>query len=52
MVRLEKVPVFVDIDGTHVNDSNDILHYIDENNGNNFPRDGEDAEQDKWMTLK
>ena len=47
----KKVPVFVDIDGTHVNDSNDILHYIDENNGNNFPRDGEDAEQDKWMNF-
>tara|TARA_B100000900_G_C20550094_1_gene704367 strand:+ start:826 stop:1578 length:753 start_codon:yes stop_codon:yes gene_type:complete len=43
------VPVFVDVDGTHVNDSNHILHYIDENNGNNFPRSGEDAEQDKWM---
>jgi len=47
----KKVPVFVDIDGTHVNDSNDILHYIDENNGNKFPRDGEDAEQDKWMNF-
>ena len=47
----KKVPVFVDIDGTHVNDSNDILHYIDEKNGNNFPRDGEDAEQDKWMNF-
>jgi len=45
------VPVFVDIDGTHVNDSNDILHYIDENNGNKFPRDGEDTEQDKWMNF-
>jgi len=47
----KKVPVFVDIDGTHVNDSNDILHYIDENNGNKFPRDGEDTEQDKWMNF-
>ena len=47
----KKVPVFVDIDGTHVNDSNDILHYIDENNGNKFPRDGEDDEQDKWMNF-
>ncbi len=44
-----KVPVFVDIDGTHVNDSNDILHYIDENNGDEFPRNGEDPKQDKWM---
>lgn len=44
-----KVPVFVDVDGTHVNDSNDILHYIDEKHGNKFPREGEDAEQDKWM---
>ena len=47
----KKVPVFVDINGTHVNDSNDILHYIDENNGNKFPRDGEDDEQDKWMNF-
>ena len=46
-----KVPVFVDIDGTHVNDSNDILHYIDEKHGNEFPRNGEDLEQDKWMSF-
>jgi|TARA_B110000116_G_C16798683_1_gene568656 microsomal prostaglandin-E synthase 2 len=46
-----KVPVFVDVDGTHVNDSNDILHYIDEKHGNKFPREGEDSEQDKWMNF-
>jgi len=44
-----KVPVFVDTDGTQVNDSNDILHYIDSNGPGNFPRQGEDSEQDKWM---
>ncbi len=44
-----KVPVFVDVDGTHVNDSNDILHYIDETNGNKFPRKGDDEKQDEWM---
>ena len=44
-----KVPVFVDSDGTHVNDSNDILHYIDERHGGKFPRRGIDAKQDKWM---
>ena len=44
-----KVPVFVDSDGTHVNDSNDILHYIDEKHGGKFPRRGIDAKQDKWM---
>mgnify|MGYP001158057153 FL=1 len=43
------VPVFVDKDGTQVNDSNYILHYIDENGSNEFPRMGEDAEQDEWM---
>ena len=47
----KKVPVFVDSDGTHVNDSNDILHYIDQSHGNKFPREGEDAEQDKWMNF-
>ena len=47
----KKVPVFVDSDGTHVNDSNDILHYIDEKHGNKFPREGEDTEQDKWMNF-
>ncbi len=44
-----KVPVFVDIDGTQVNDSNFILHYIDSNGLESFPRQGVDPEQDKWM---
>ena len=43
------MPVFVDKDGTQVNDSNYILHYIDENGTNEFPRMGEDSEQDEWM---
>ena len=44
-----QVPVFVDIDGTQVNDSNYILHYIDSKDSNSFPRKGEDPEQDRWM---
>lgn len=44
-----KVPVFVDVDGTQVNDSNHILHYIDSNGADSFPRMGEDSEQDRWM---
>ena len=44
-----KVPVYIDIDGTQVNDSNFILHYIDENGNSEFPRQGLDTEQDKWM---
>ena len=44
-----KVPVFVDVDGTQVNDSNYILHYIDSKDSNSFPRKGEDPEQDQWM---
>lgn len=44
-----KVPVFIDKDGTQVNDSNYILHYIDNNNNPEFPRHGEDLEQDEWM---
>ena len=44
-----KVPVFIDIDGTQVNDSNYILHYIDSKGPNSFPRKGEDSEQDRWM---
>lgn len=44
-----KVPVFVDTDGTHVNNSNEILHYIDEKHGGEFPRKGEDPKQDQWM---
>ena len=32
-----KVPVFIDVDGTQVNDSNAIVHYIDEK-GLNFRR--------------
>ena len=45
----DRVPVYVDVDGTQVNDSNYILHYIDENDSKAFPRMGEDLEQDKWM---
>ena len=44
-----KVPVFIDVDGTQVNDSNYILHYIDSNDSDSFPRMGEDPEQDRWM---
>ena len=44
-----KVPVFIDVDGTQVNDSNYILHYIDSKDSNSFPRKGEDFEQDLWM---
>jgi len=44
-----KVPVFVDVDGTQVNDSNHILHYIDSKGTGAFPRMGEDPVQDKWM---
>ncbi len=44
-----KVPVFIDVDGTQVNDSNHILHYIDSRGANSFPREGEDPEQDLWM---
>ena len=43
------VPVFVDVDGTQVNDSNYILHYIDSNDSDSFPRIGEDPDQDRWM---
>ena len=45
----EKVPIFVDVDGTQVNDSNYILHYIDSNDSDSFPKLGEDQEQDRWM---
>ena len=31
------VPVFVDVDGTQVTDSNYILHYIDSNDSESFP---------------
>mgnify|MGYP006082014199 CR=1 FL=1 len=44
-----KVPVFVDLDGTQVNDSNYILHYIDDTLDSEFPRHGIDHDQDKWM---
>jgi microsomal prostaglandin-E synthase 2 len=44
-----QVPVFVDVDGTQVNDSNYILHYIDSKDSDSFPRKGEDPEQDRWM---
>ena len=43
------MPIFVDKDGTQVNDSNHILHYIDQKNGNLFPKAGEDQDQDHWM---
>jgi microsomal prostaglandin-E synthase 2 len=51
------VPVFVDADGTQVYDSNDILHYINENLSDDaesqfptpFPTPGQDAAQDEWM---
>ena len=45
----KKVPVFIDSDGTQVNDSNFILHYIDERGDNKFPRHGMDEKQDEWM---
>ena len=44
-----KVPIYVDSDGTQVNDSNHILHYIDSTGDNSFPREGEDPQQDHWM---
>ena len=44
-----QVPVYVDINGNAMDESNDILHYIDSNNGNLFPRAGHDPEQDRWM---
>ena len=44
-----QVPVFVDVDGTQVNDSNYILHYIASKDSDSFPRKGEDNEQDRWM---
>jgi len=44
-----QVPVFVDVDGTQVNDSNYILHYIDSKDSDSFPRKGEDQQQDHWM---
>ena len=45
------VPVFVDVDGTQVTDSNYILHYFDSNDAGSFPRMGEDPEQDRWMNF-
>ncbi len=46
-------PVFVDRDGTQVNDSNDILHYINSNyeGGEKFPVKGSDEAQDQWMNF-
>ena len=45
------VPVFIDADGTQVNDSNYILHYLNETYGQSswFPAHGTDATHDKWM---
>ena len=45
------VPVFIESDGTQVNDSNDILHWVNsEHEGAaRFPAPGEDANQDEWM---
>ncbi len=45
----DAVPVFVDSNGKAMNESNDILHYIDGKHGNLWARAGEDAEQDRWM---
>jgi microsomal prostaglandin-E synthase 2 len=47
------VPVYVEADGTQVNDSNDILHWINENHtgGMQFPTQGQDADQDAWMAF-
>jgi microsomal prostaglandin-E synthase 2 len=49
----KSVPVFVDADGTQVNDSNSILHYIDEKLGGaaRFARAGENEEQDRWLAF-
>ncbi len=49
----KSVPVFVDADGTQVNDSNAILHYVDERLGGpaRFARAGENAEQDRWLAF-
>ncbi|MBT4059583.1 MAG: hypothetical protein HOE69_04675 [Euryarchaeota archaeon] len=47
------VPVFVDGDGTQVNDSNDILHYINSHfeGGEIFPNSGDNTQQDEWMAF-
>ncbi|MFQ5512095.1 MAG: glutathione S-transferase N-terminal domain-containing protein [Candidatus Krumholzibacteriia bacterium] len=49
----KSVPVFVDADGTQVNDSNSILHYVDQKLGGaaRFARNGEDEKQDLWMSF-
>ena len=49
MVEWAKVPIFVDKDSTQVNDSNHILHYIDQKMAIFFQRRGEDQDQDHWM---
>lgn len=47
------VPVYVEADGTQVNDSNDILHWVNETHpgGSTFPRASADAKQDEWMAF-
>jgi len=47
----KKVPIYVESDGTQVNDSNDILHWINKTHtgGNIFQEAKVDPEQDRWM---
>jgi len=49
----KSVPVFVDADGTQVNDSNSILHYVDEKLGGaaRFARNGKNEAQDRWLSF-
>ena len=49
----KSVPVFVDADGTQVNGSNSILHYVDEKLGGarRFAPEGADEVQDRWMSF-
>ena len=46
-----KVPIYVEKDGTQVNNSNEILHWINKNHdgGNIFEDKNADSDQDKWM---
>ena len=47
------VPIYVEADGTQVNDSNDILHWINSTHegGVIFANAGEDTHQDEWMAF-
>lgn len=47
------VPVYVEAGGTQVNDSNDILHWVNETHagGVAFAAAGVDAHQDEWMAF-